>query len=315
MRITLFILSLCSLLLLSCSDNNSQILRLGTNVWPGYEPLYLARDLNYLDNMQVELLELSSASEVLQAFRSRALDAASLTLDEVLLLRDLDIPVTVVLVHDVSDGGDVVIAKPAIKTIVELRNKRVGVENGALGAYVITRALELNDMVTNDIVVVQSDVNTHESYFKTGMIDAVVTFEPVRTRLLTSGGNEIFSSREMPDEIVDVLAVHNDYLTNNPAIIKDLISAWFKALEYMKTESDHASARMARRLNISQREVNDSYHGLKLPDKAQNIKLLSKGEEGLGKSINNLYRVMRKQKLIRNEISTDALLSNQYLTD
>ena len=42
-----------------CTPDPEPILRVGTNVWPGYEPLYLARDLGYLDE-SIRLVEYSS---------------------------------------------------------------------------------------------------------------------------------------------------------------------------------------------------------------------------------------------------------------
>ena len=62
-------------------------LRIGTNVWTGSEPLYLARDLGYLDPRTVQLVEYPSASEVLRAFRNQAIDGAVISLDEVLVAR------------------------------------------------------------------------------------------------------------------------------------------------------------------------------------------------------------------------------------
>jgi len=72
--------------LAGCGVEPAPPLRIGTNVWPGYEPLYLARELGYLDPRSVHLVEYPSASEVIRAFRNHAIEAAALTFDEVLLL-------------------------------------------------------------------------------------------------------------------------------------------------------------------------------------------------------------------------------------
>ena len=57
-------------------------LRIGTNVWIGSEPLYLARELGRLDPTAVQLVEYPSASEVLRAFRNQAIDGMVISLDE-----------------------------------------------------------------------------------------------------------------------------------------------------------------------------------------------------------------------------------------
>ena len=67
----------CGVLLLSlfgCMGQPDTALRIGTNVWIGSEPLYLARDLGRLDSDSVQLVEYPSASEVLRAFRNEAID-------------------------------------------------------------------------------------------------------------------------------------------------------------------------------------------------------------------------------------------------
>lgn len=141
-RLLGLLLTLTVLVLGACPNRTTSPLRLGTNVWPGYEPLYLARDLGYFDTTAVTLVEYLSASEVIRAFRNQALEAAALTLDESLLLLQHNIPVQVVLVTDISHGGDVVLGAPDISPFTALVGKRVGVEASALGAYVISRALE-----------------------------------------------------------------------------------------------------------------------------------------------------------------------------
>lgn len=54
-------------LLGGCSREAEPTLRIGTNVWIGSEPLYLARELGHLDPKVVRLVEYPSASEVLRA--------------------------------------------------------------------------------------------------------------------------------------------------------------------------------------------------------------------------------------------------------
>lgn len=123
-----------ALLLLSCGPAPEPLLRIGTNTWPGYEPLYLARSLGYYEGSPITLVELTSASEVIHALRSGTLEGAALTLDEVLTLLDDGFDLKVVLVMDFSNGGDVLLAKPGIDSTADLRGKRIAVEYTAVGA-------------------------------------------------------------------------------------------------------------------------------------------------------------------------------------
>ncbi|MCW9015004.1 MAG: ABC transporter substrate-binding protein [Gammaproteobacteria bacterium] len=144
----MFFYPLLVMSLIACdpAPENRTALRIGTNVWPGYEPLYLARHLGYLEGQNIRLVEYSSASQVIRSYRNDLIDAAAMTLDEALLLLDQGYHPKVVLVMDVSDGADVIIGKPDIREFKDLINKKVGVENTALGAFFLARALEKHGM-------------------------------------------------------------------------------------------------------------------------------------------------------------------------
>ena len=273
-------LSLCWLLLVVAASaayaESGQRLRIGTNVWPGYAPLYIAADHeDWEDRLNARLVEYPSATEVLRAFRNRSLEAAALTLDEVLTLQASGVPVTVIAVLDISAGGDVILAQPHIQRFQDLRGKRIGVESSALGAYMLTRALELNGMALRDINVVHMDISAHERAFNSDQVDAVVTFEPVRTRLLNRGAREVFSSREIPGEIVDVLVVHDDALRVAWPRLRELVAGWFRAVDFMQREPSAAARFTARRLQAKPEDVLAGYEGLELPDAERNTRLLS----------------------------------------
>lgn len=310
----LMLLGLAALLFAAgCSEQNATPLKLGTNVWPGYEPLYLARDIGVLSQDQIRLVEYPSASEVIRAFRNNSLDAASLTLDEALLLVQSGIPVKVLLVHDISDGGDVIMARPGISNIEQLRGRRVAVESGALGAYVLTRALELHGLGLDEIVTHSIDVNGHTQAYIDNHVDAAVTFEPVRTQLMNQGAVEIFNSSEIPGEIVDVLVVHEQIFKQREKALKHLVESWFEAIEYFASEPRKAAALMARRQKLSTDEVIASFDGLRLPDRAENIRLLDGPEAGLQQTLGKLNRILSERQLLRGPVDIGNMLSGQMV--
>lgn len=57
------------------------------------------------------------------------------------------------------------------------------------------------------------EVDEHEGAFGSGKVDAVVTFEPVRSRLLARGAVQIFDRRQIPGEIIHVLVMRTDAMT------------------------------------------------------------------------------------------------------
>jgi len=308
-RIAVTLLLLATITITACSGQNDQPLRLGTNVWSGYEPLYLAREIGKLPDKEVKLVEYPSASEVIRAFRNRALEAASLTLDEVLMLVQDGIPVRVILVHDISNGADTILARPGIDSMADIANKRVAVESSALGAFMISRALELNGFSINDIDIRHMDVNAHEQAYLNNEVDVVVNFEPVRTRLIKKGASEIFTSREMYGEIVDVMVVHEDVFENRKSTIKTIVNDWFNALDYFKNNPDKAASIMARRLNVTPDEVIAGFEGLELPDVQQNLTMLGGDKPALAITIAQLEKVLKANDLISSDTEIPNILS------
>jgi len=140
--------------LMGCMRGPEPAVRIGTNVWIGCEPLYLARELGRLDPNAVQLVEYPSASEVRRAYRNQAIDGMVISLDELLGLAADGLQPLIILVVDVSNGADVVVGRRGMRTMRDLKGKPVAVESSALGAFVLSRALALNGMQASDVNVV-----------------------------------------------------------------------------------------------------------------------------------------------------------------
>ncbi len=285
----------------SCFFEDQSYLKIGTNVWPGYEPLYLARELGYLKNIPIHLVEYSSSSQVLRAYRNKMINGAALTLDETILLKNYGFDPVIVLVMDISNGADVIIAREGINSVKDLKGKKIGVENTALGAYVLTRALEKAGLSVNDVKIVPLEVDEHYKWFKKGKIDAVVTFEPVKSKLIALGGKVIFDSSQIPGEIVDVLVVERKYLNKNPDVVRDLISAWFRAIEYMKKHKKEAYTIITKREHISIKELEKAYRGMIIPDRKLNAELLYRPDPKLKNVALKLLKIMEEKKILSSE--------------
>ena len=178
-RYPVWILVLAMALAMSgCVREPEPPLRIGTNVWIGSEPLYLARDLGHLNAKVVQLVEYPSASEVLRAYRNQAIDGMVISLDELLVLSADGQQPKIILVADVSHGADVVVGRPGMRTMQDLKGKRIAVESGALGAYVLSRALAVSNMQAADVIIAHLESNEQPSAFAKGEVDGAVTFDP-----------------------------------------------------------------------------------------------------------------------------------------
>ncbi|MBD2577480.1 ABC transporter substrate-binding protein [Oscillatoria sp. FACHB-1406] len=300
-------------ILLGCNPAPQMPLRVGANVWPGFEPLFLAKDLGYYQGHPIELRDYPSSTEVSQAFRNNDIEVAALTMDETLLLAQTNPDIRVILITDFSNGADVLMVKPEIKTLQNLKGRKIGVESNALGGYLLSRVLDLAGLSPEDIQVISLGVSEHEQAYKQNLVDAVITFEPVRSNLLKAGANILFDSSQIPREIVDVLGVHQQLLTDREADLKALLEGWFRALDYHQQNPQEAARKMAVRGQVSPEQFIKSFELLTIPDRQTNLQLLSKTNPSLLQNTQRLLKIMLDKRLLNRSIPVEPLLNERIV--
>jgi len=302
-------------MLTSCSENKQELLKVGSTVWPGYEPLYLGREKGFIKKENVHLVEFLSASQVIQAFRNKAIDLAALTLDEVLLLVNDGFNPAIILVMDFSDGADAIIAKKKYKTFNELKGKKIGYENSALGAYFLSRALDVHAMHADEVILVPMNVNETENSLRQGYVDAVVTFEPSRTRLIESGYSELFNSKKLKNEIVDVMIVRKEVLNQKRKEIQKLIGDWFITLEYFYENKPESMKIMNERLRLSDSGLLTAFNTIRIPLKGENIQMLGDryNKGALTQVLEKLHKEMVDAKLLKSTIEVEGLSDSSII--
>jgi NitT/TauT family transport system substrate-binding protein len=294
---------------LGCSARRP--LSIGGHVWPGYEPMFLARDSGWLPS-GVDLIETDSATDSLARLKAEEIDGAALTLDEVLTARADGIALTSVLVFDVSVGADMVLARPDIVCVTQLRGRRIGAETTAVGALMVAKLLDFAGLSDDDITVVHIPIENQSTALTTGELDAVITYHPQAMRLLNAGYRRLFDSRQIPETIFDVLAVRTDLLRQHRTALSELIAAHFRGLEYTHRSPQTAAFRMAIRLGITGQQVPDAFRGLSLPGIDANRKLL--GPTGSVRiAADRLNRFMSERGLLEQPDSLNNLVSAVYL--
>jgi NitT/TauT family transport system substrate-binding protein len=298
-----------------CMREPETPLRIGTNVWIGSEPLYLARDLGRLDPAAVQLVEYPSASEVLRAFRNQAVDGMVISLDELFGLAVDGLQPRIILVVDVSHGADVVVGRGGMRTMHDLKGKSVAVESGALGAFVLSRALDLNGMQASDVNVVHLESNEQPSAFEKGQVDGAVTFDPYRVQFLQAGAKILFDSTQIPGEIVDVLAVRASVIEKRPEAIQALLTGWFGAIDYMNKDPADAARRMGIRQQTSGEQFLQAQQGLHVPSREENLKMLGGTTPELVVTGRRLMDLMINAKLLRASLDIERVLAPAPLAD
>lgn len=270
--------------------------------------MYVASDGGAFEGSPIRLIEYSSASQVLSAFRNHSIEAASLTLDEALLLAEDIEDTRIVLVQDVSAGADVLLSRPEAQSLMNLRGRRIGYEATALGAYLLSRALELGDLRPDEVVLVPIQADEHEKAYREGRVDAVVTFEPTRTRLLALGARELFSTRDVPNEVMDVIVTRGEVLAKDPAGVDSLVRGWFYGVEALSTNLDSTLRQTGQRLGLTAEQARASYRLIELGSLDANRRWLLTDPPALRAVEQRIGDRMFSRKLLRRPIDGRSLV-------
>lgn len=293
----------------SCSSAVS--LQVGIHPWIGYESLNLAQDFKWLPS-GAELVATQDMAESARALQTGHLDAACLTLDEVLRLRSLGVPLTVALVFDVSAGADMLLVRSSVRKLADLAGKRIGVEAGALGTLVLGSVLRSAGLARSDVTVVELPTEAQRVAWRKQEVDAVVTYEPTATVLQREGAQRLFDSRQMPDTIVDVLAVHAERLMGRGDTVRALVASHFRGLAHLQGNRQDAVYRIGARQSLTPQEVQLALAGAIFPTLEANRQYLAVHGR-LRTAATALSTLMLQAGLLQQQDSLEGLSNATWL--
>lgn len=243
---------------LGCRPEPSATLRVGINCWPTYEFFYLAQEKGWFreQGLDVRIVEFGSLSDARRAYERGQINVMGCTPIEVLQVRDRSArSPQVVQVLNYSAGADVILAQPGLTNVAGLRGAKVGVESTSLGAYVLAQALERNGLRLSDVVTVATDQTSLAEAFRRGELTALVTYPPTSLQLLReTRATRLFSTEEMPGEVLDVVAVEADLAARHPTAVAKLLAAFQRAVRHAAEHPAEAHALMARREGLTPEE-------------------------------------------------------------
>ena len=305
---------MAALMLAACSPPKEP-LRIGVLVWPPYELAFLARDRGHYPTGQLELVNYHTPAEMLRAFRYGVLDGVITTSQFALDRSVLRAHSRLVYVIDSSAGGDSLIVHPDIKSLADLRGRRIGVEASYLGGYMLQRVLDHANLRRDQVQLAYVDTPDQEAAFREGRVDAVITYEPTRTRLLADGGKELFNSRSIPHEILDVLLVSKPALDERAPLLRDFVRGLARARDELTGGSKVNLAPLARRESLTKAEFRQALNGVELESWRNNRELLLGSPPPLSRYLQTQIEVMRRADLIEGSIDPVEIIDPRLVKE
>ena len=258
---------LCAAWLVGCGGSVPP-LRIGINAWPANEFLFLAQEKGFFaaQGVDVRLIEYGSLGDVRRAFDRGQVDGMTGTLVELLESRDATRRAPrAFLVTDFSNGSDMILARQSIAAVSQLAGKRVAAEPESVGVFVLARALARAGMPFSAVAVVATDQTDMAKNLESGWVDAAVTYPPASCETMQIPGTRVvFSSADIPGEVVHVVALAGDVLERRLDDAARIVRAWDQSLAYAAEHPSEARELMASRERISVEEFGAALAGMTL---------------------------------------------------
>ncbi len=274
---------LLSIMVLSLSFTNCRnapksrpVFRVGIATWPGFAPGFIAKEKGFFEDLPVEFLVIDDFPSRQSAFTSAQTHATISTLDSFAFESGQGVHGRVALILDESYGADAIVVSPRIRSAQDLKGKKIAYTRGSPSHFFLIQYLRKNGLAMNDITRIEvDDPGRAGEAFVSGSVDCAVTWEPNITQIVNSGKGRILeSTKTTPGLIVDVLVVNPHIAQERKEDVKLLLTAWLKAVNFIKTNEAEAYSIMARNLKINDSEFPGMASGLRYANDTRNRELL-----------------------------------------
>lgn len=250
----------------SQGSSQNQALKIGMNLWAGFMPWQVAqeKELFQANSLNAELTWFLALSDQLNAFNARKLDVAGMTLSDFLTGLAGGLNTKILALTDVSLGADAILAAPSINSIKDLVGKRASVEVGTVGHLLFLKALEREGVLANQVEIINQTADAAAAALIAGKTDSAYAYEPFISQAVQSGkGKVLFSSKDVPGLIPDLLVVHEQVLQEQPEALQALMQVWYQTLEYRTAHLDEVLPIEAKQAGVSVEEYNTILEGFK----------------------------------------------------
>jgi len=243
-------------------------MKIATVVWIGYGPFYVADalDLYKKYNLKVSLQVFTDPALIPPAIASGAVDGGMLTYDQVVGQVAAGKAMKVIMPIDYSNGGDAIVADASIKSVKDFKGKKVGYNPLSPSDFLLSYALKINGLGEKDISPVSMTPEAVPAAMASGQLPIGVTYEPSLSQILGQGGGKkfkvVFSSKDAPGLIADVLVFDDKVIKAKPAEITGIMKAYLDGMAYMKAKPDEAAKIIGKFMGVSAKEAKEQMSGV-----------------------------------------------------
>jgi NitT/TauT family transport system substrate-binding protein len=263
-----FLLAFASLCLFQQTPSRAEeTVKLATVAWIGYAPFYVAVEKNLYDKygIKVALKDFEDPALIPAALQSGGIQGAMYTYDQVINLVANGGSFHVVMPIDYSNGADAIVALKSIKSVADLKGKKVAYPFATCDNLLVAYALQQAGLTEADIEGLDATPENVPGAVLGGAA-AGATYEPNVSKILkldvNGGYHAIYTSASAPGIITDVLYFSTDYIKQNKKTVEAVIKGYIDGMAYMKTHPEESYKIVAKYFSTTLDDVKTQAKGV-----------------------------------------------------
>jgi NitT/TauT family transport system substrate-binding protein len=263
----------------------AQTVKIGTVIWIGYGPYYVAEQLDLFkkSGLKVTMQIFNDPALIPPAITGGTVHGGMVTYDQVISAVGKGSTMKVVMPIDYSNGGDAIVATKDITSIAQFKGQKIAFNPLSPSDFLLSYALQTHKLTEKDIQPINMPPEGVPAGMASGGVKVGVTYEPSVSEIVAMGEGKkfhvVYSSKDAPGLITDVLVFKSEYTKKNPAVVKALIQGYVDGLAYMKKNPAEAAKLIGKVMGISDKEVLEQMAGVYNPTLDELPKVFVKSDE------------------------------------
>jgi NitT/TauT family transport system substrate-binding protein len=258
-------------------------LNIGYSDWPGWVAWEVAIQKGWLKDAGLNVnFVWADYSQTMTDYGAGKLDGDLVTNGDALVTGAGGAKGVMIMLTDYSDGNDMIVGRPGINSLKDLKGKKVGIEVGLVEHLLLLYGLKSVGMSEKDVTLVNTPTNNTPQVLASGQVAAIGAWQPNSGLAMKAvpGSHPIYTSKQAPGLIYDVLYVTPASLIAHKADYIKLAGVWDKVVHYIydpKTQDD-AITIMAKRVGLTPADYKPLVAGTHLIDLAEGKKTFVKAD-------------------------------------
>ena len=211
-------------------------------------------------DLKVEIIVFDSPTDGKNAVVTKSVDFGTFGIAAAILGGAVGEPVTVV--GALSNKGMGVISKAGsdIKTVKDLKGKRVGIWPGSTQEVFIMERLRMEGLSIKDVTAVRVPFGEMPAMLARGDVDAYVGAEPGPALSITSGAGQLveypYSTRM--GGLNMIFGTHEDTVAKNPDLVRTMLKTHRQAVEFMMANKPLVTDMTVQKLGANRAAVDQA---------------------------------------------------------